>query len=353
VRESFRDRDPVKVGVVSMALLLVVTGLALNAGPIYQALTSRTYTALFTDAGGVKPKDPVKVNGVKMGMIDSVEVEGDHVAITFKVRRDGRMGIDTRAVIKASTLLGFKVLALEPHGPGELEDGAVIPVERTDPGYDITTALAQLSRTSEQLDKPGLRRALDTVSTTLADTPKPLRGALQGLDRLTATLAARDDELRELLLHARPVTGVLAQRSQDLVTLVGQGERLVAALNARRQVIRELISRVNTTIDEVNGLVDDNRKQLGPALDGLKQVVDLLERNDRNIAATVQGLNTYAGSLGEAVGGGPWFFASLANLPPTNFAPPLPLGANPLVRAPAPQGAALVPPPALPLRGGR
>jgi phospholipid/cholesterol/gamma-HCH transport system substrate-binding protein len=329
-----------------MVVLLALTGLALNAGPIQLKLTSRSYTALFADAGGLKPKDVVKVNGVKMGMVDSVEVEGDHVATTFTVRREGRLGIDTRAVVKASTLLGGKVLALEPHGPGELESGAVIPLERTDPGYDITDALSQLSRTSAELDKRGLKRALDTVSDTLADTPAPLHDALDGLNRLTAVLASRDDELRELLLHARPVIGVLAQRSQDLVTLVNQGDRLVGALNARRQVIQELIRRVNTTIEQVNGLVADNEKQLRPALDGLRQVVELLERNDRNIAATVQGLNTYAGSLGEAVGGGPWFFASLANLPPTNFAPPLPLGANPVVRAPGPVGAGLVAPPA-------
>jgi len=334
LRNSFRDRDPVRVAVVSLIVLVVLTGLALNAGPLLLKLTARSYVAEFSDAGGLKPQDIVKLNGVKVGVVDTVEIEGDHVSVHFTVRRVGRLGTATRATVKSATLLGSKFLAVEPHGPGELPADGMIPEERTDPGYDIADALARLSRTSEALNKRGLRRALNTVSDTLADTPAPLRGTLDGLNRLSNSLAARDVELRELLAHAEPVTAVLDQRSQELVTLVDRGNQLVTALNARRQVIRELITNANATIEQLNGLVEDNRGQLGPALDGLRRVVDLLDRNDRNIAATVQGLNTYAGSLGEAVGGGPWFFASLANLPPTNFAPPFPLGANPVLTSP-------------------
>jgi phospholipid/cholesterol/gamma-HCH transport system substrate-binding protein len=168
------------------------------------------------------------------------------------------------------------------------------------------------------------------VSDTLANTPAPLRATLTGLNRLSRTLASRDAALRELLEHANSVTGVLAHRGSDLVTLVSDGNQLVAALNARRAVIQELLINVTATITQLDGLVRDNQRQLGPALDGLRDVLALLTRNDKNVAAAIHGLNTYAGSLGEAVGGGPWFFASVQNLPPTNFVPPLPLGANPV-----------------------
>jgi phospholipid/cholesterol/gamma-HCH transport system substrate-binding protein len=292
-------------------------------------LTGRSYSAEFTDAGGLKPQDPVKVHGVKLGMVNSVTVEGDHVLVRFSLAHKGRLGTATRASVKSATVLGSKYLSVEPHGPGELPSGAVIPIERTDPGYDLADALSTLSRKSAALNKQGLKDALDTVSATLANTPAPLRGTLAGLNRLSGALAARDDEQRELLTHLRPVTGVLAQRSGDIVTLIGEGDKLVTALNARRTVIRQLLVNVTATIDQVNGLISDNQRQLRPTLDQLKRVVDLLTRNDKNIAAVVHGLNTYAGSLGEAVGGGPWFFASLQNLPPTNFVPPLPLGANP------------------------
>ncbi|HEY2202887.1 MAG TPA: MCE family protein [Pseudonocardia sp.] len=333
---SFSERNPVAVGAVAVTVLVVLLGLMLNAGPIYLAMVSGTYTAEFVDAGGLKPTDAVKLNGVKVGVVESVEIDGDHAAVRFSVQDVGRLGTGTRALVKTSSVLGSKFLGIEPHGPGRLPSGAVIPRERTDPGYDLTYALSRLSRTTEQLDTRRLTAALDTVSATLADTPAPLRGTLDGLRRLSGTLASRDDELRELLGHARSVTGVLARRSDDLVSLVTGGERLLAELNSRRAVIQQLLVTVTATVQQLDGLVTDNERQLGPALDQLRGVLDLLNRNDRNLAASIQGLNTYAGSLGEAVGGGPWFFASVQNLPPTNFVPPLPLGAHPLPSPPFP-----------------
>ncbi|HZZ50641.1 MAG TPA: MCE family protein [Pseudonocardia sp.] len=333
LKKSFQERNPVTLGAVALVAFLVLVGAGLNAGPLLLSLTGSSYTAELTDAGGIKPMDFVKLNGVKVGAVDAVELDGEHVAVRFSMQKVGRLGTATRVSIKTSTVLGSKYLAVEPHGPGQLESGAVIPVERTDPGYDLTNALSSLSRTSEQLDKRQLTKALDAVSDTLANTPAPLRATLTGLNRLSRTLASRDAALRELLEHANSVTGVLAHRGSDLVTLVSDGNQLVAALNARRAVIQELLINVTATITQLDGLVRDNQRQLGPALDGLRDVLELLKRNDKNVAAAVHGLNTYAGSLGEAVGGGPWFFASVQNLPPTNFVPPLPLGANPVAPA--------------------
>jgi phospholipid/cholesterol/gamma-HCH transport system substrate-binding protein len=322
--KSFRERDPVKVGIAGSLGMLALLIALFGVPGLLQSLASSTYTAQFSDVGGLKPQAVVKLNGVEVGAVKSVEIEGEHVAVRFSVRNVGRLGAATRASVKASSLTGGMFLGIEPAGPGRLPSGSVIPVQRTDPPYDVTNALATLSRTSE------LNRALNTLSDTLANTPAPLRGSLEGLSRLSRTLGSRDVALRELLGHANSVTGVLAQRSDDIIALVTEGNQLVAALNGRREVIQQLLGNVTATIEQLNGLVKDNQRQLGPTLEQLKGVLDLLNRNDRNIAATIHGLNTYAGSLGEAVGGGPWFFAFIQNLPPTNFVPELPLGAKPV-----------------------
>jgi phospholipid/cholesterol/gamma-HCH transport system substrate-binding protein len=311
---SFEERNPVKIAVVTLIAVGAVTALLFNSVVLHNALTRSSYTARVSEAGGLAEGDPVRLNGAKVGQVDDVRLDGEQVVVEFSIDDVGRLGEDTRASVSAETVLGTKFLGLHPAGPGRMQPGSEIPLERTSSPYDVTDALSTLTRKSADIDKEGLTRALDTVSTTLKDTPVPLRSALDGVNRVSQTIATRDAALRELLAHAQRVTDLLAKRSGDIVTLVGEGRQLLAELNRRREVIQDLIVNVTETIDQLRGLVKDNSDQLGPALDELKDTLDLLNRNDKAIDAIVHGLGAYAGSLGDAVGGGPWFYAYIANL---------------------------------------
>lgn len=328
LKKNFSERNPVTVGVYTLVGIVALSVVLFGASPVIRLLTSSSYTAVFSDAGGLQVGDDVRLNGAAVGQVDQVRLDGEHVAVEFTVPHVGRLGTATRAAIKADTVLGTRFLGVRPEGPGELPAGAVIPLERTNSPYDITQALSTLTEKSEQLDKQKLAEALDTINTTFADTPASLRVALDGVSRLSQTLGSRDEALRELLAHAQTVTGVLAKRSDNFVQVVSDGDRLLAELNQRRRLIQALLVHVTEVFDQLNGLVKDNKDQLRPALEELKDVLDLLNRNDKNLAAVIHGLNMYAGGLGEAVGGGPWFYAFIANLPPTNLVPGLPVGSG-------------------------
>ena len=77
-----------------------------------------TYTAAFSEAGGLKADDPVRIAGVRVGKVDKIELEGDHVKVSFLVKTDSEFGTETGASIRVNTLLGAMYLALEPAGSG-------------------------------------------------------------------------------------------------------------------------------------------------------------------------------------------------------------------------------------------
>jgi phospholipid/cholesterol/gamma-HCH transport system substrate-binding protein len=313
---SFADRDPVKVGVVGVIVIAVFGFLLYNSVAIFEALTRTSYSAQFIEVGGLASGSPVRVNGAQVGKVTGIELddECDCADVTFRIDDSARLGTSTRASISADTILGSQSLAIHPDGPGELEAGAVIPVDRTTAPYDLTNALQTLTSKSEQLNQVDLTKALDTISETFRDSPVPLRSTLDGVSRISRTIASRDQTLRELLAHAGSVTGVLSQRSTDLVTIASQGRLLLLELNQRQDDLRELFGNVTKTVDELRKLVNDNDDQLKPALKKLEDTLKLLEDNDKNLAAVIHGLKGYAGGLGEAIGGGPWFFAYLQNL---------------------------------------
>lgn len=65
---------------------------------------------------------------------------------------------------------------------------------------------------------------------------------------------------------------------------------------------------------QLSGLVQDNEAQLGPALDKLEQVSDLLIRNKDDIDLGLRRIVPFSTALGDAVASGPWFNAYISNL---------------------------------------
>ena len=83
-----------------------------------------TYYAAFSEAGGLKANDEVRIAGVRVGKVEKVELDGDHVRSPSGSRSGAEFGDETRADIKVKTLLGAMYLTLEPAGSGQLEEGA-------------------------------------------------------------------------------------------------------------------------------------------------------------------------------------------------------------------------------------
>src|SRR4051812_5928115 len=124
----FRERNPVKVGAVSLVVLVAIVLMAFKADSLPLIGGGDTYYAAFSDSSGLKPNDEVRIAGVRVGKVTGVGLDGDHVKVTFKISSSADFGKDTNAEIKVKTLLGAMFLALEPKGSGQLHAGSTIPV---------------------------------------------------------------------------------------------------------------------------------------------------------------------------------------------------------------------------------
>ncbi|MET9827977.1 MCE family protein [Streptomyces sp. NPDC006385] len=310
----FRERNPVVIGAVGLTVLALLTVAAFNADRLPVIGDGETYSAAFAEAGGLKPGDEVRIAGVKVGKVEEVGLDGDHVKVTFKIKGEPEFGTETGASIRVKTVLGAKYLALHPKGKGRLKPDSEIPLERTVPAYDVVQAFSDLTTTTEEVDTDRVAKALDTISTTFEDSPEEVRASIKGLSRISRTVATRDKALRELLDHANGVTGVLADRSEDFTALVKDGDKLFKELSKRREAIHKLLRSSAALGIQLSGLVQDNDKEIGPALKGLNRVVEMLERNQSSLDRSIRLLAPYVRVFTNTLGNGRWFDSYVQNL---------------------------------------
>ncbi|MFD6170532.1 MCE family protein [Streptomyces coeruleorubidus] len=310
----FRERNPLVIGAVGLTVLALLTVAAFNADRLPVIGDGETYSAAFAEAGGLKPGDEVRIAGVKVGKVEEVDLDGDHVKVTFKIKDEPGFGTETGASIRVKTILGAKYLALHPKGRGRLEPGSEIPLGRTVPAYDVVQAFSDLTTTTEKVDTEQLAKALDTISTTFEDSPSEVRASIKGLSKISRTVASRDKALGELLDHANGVTGVLADRSGDFTALVEDGDKLFKEINKRRAAIHKLLKTSAALGIQLSGLVQDNEKEIGPALKGLNTVVKMLERNQAGLERSIKLLAPYVRVFTNTLGNGRWFDSYVQNL---------------------------------------
>jgi phospholipid/cholesterol/gamma-HCH transport system substrate-binding protein len=313
----FRERNPVVVGAVSLAVIAALILAAFRAEDLPLIGGGDTYYAAFSEAGGLKANDEVRIAGIRVGKVQAVELDGDHVRVEFTVESGVGFGPGTSAAIKVKTLLGAMFLALEPAGQGQLDEGAVIPVARTTAPYDVVEAFSGLASRSERINTDRLAESLDTLAGLMRNTPEEFRGALQGMSELSRNIAARDAELNELLGNMEKVSRVLADRNEDLVRLMERGDVLFRALVARREAVHELLVATSELSRELTLLVRQSRADLKPALDHLDSVVDMLNKNQENLDNGLRLMAPFYRVFANTLGTGPWFDTYIQNLPPT------------------------------------
>lgn len=317
----FREMNKTAIGAVGITAIIgaLVFSFSLERLPLVGG--GDEFQAEFSEAAGLRPNDEVRVAGVKKGKVIGVDLAGDKVLVTMRLK-DVEFGRESRADIRIKTVLGRKFVMLTPAGVGQMEPGDTIPLARTSSPYDIAEAFQGLSATVGEIDEAQLAQAFTVLSDTFRDTPDEVKASLTGLSRLSRTIASRDAELKVLLDRSRGVTEVLAQRDEDLVAFMADASLLFDEVTRRRAAIDALLQSTIELSEQLRALVRENKAQLQPALERLRGVTDVLKANQANLDKALPRLAAFTRVFGNNLGNGRWFDTLVQNLTnPTGFQP--------------------------------
>jgi phospholipid/cholesterol/gamma-HCH transport system substrate-binding protein len=259
---------------------LIVAGTALIVRDVF--FGPRTITAYFTTATAIYPGDQVRVSGVKVGTIKTIQPEGKQAKMTLKVDHGVPIPADAKAVIVTQNLVAARYVQLTPayrtSGP-VMADGAVIPVERTAVPIEWDEVKTQL-----------MRLATDLGPNSKVSTPSIARF----VDSAANALQGNGDKLRQTLAQLSGVGRILANGSGNIVDIIKNLQTFVTALRDSNVQIVQFNDRLAT----LTSVVNDSKSDLDAALTDLSTAVGEVQRF---IAETRDQTSEQIARLGDAI----------------------------------------------------
>ncbi len=322
--KSFRDRNPYAVGVVSLLVIGLITGLAFMVGLLH--LLEHTYSmeGSFTDAAGLRKGDDVKLAGVKVGRVTGIEADRDEGLVTVKwVVNDG---VDIReeagADIALETLLGSKFVRITQPTEGDdlmadlPSDKRVIPVDRTTTPVDVFDLTREATDRIEATDNDRLNDLILQLAEITKDKRGTVTDLIDSVDTLASAINEREGQLDALLESADELASNLADKDQTLVTLIDSSRTILDFLIQRRDELAAALGAGSDAVRSLSVLIDANAAELDAILDDLHPTLATVDANmpQLNRALAITGPAFYGQSL--AGTHGPWQDIYVAALGP-------------------------------------
>lgn len=292
-----------RVGVIGLAVVALLGALILATSVF--PFGKKTYTAVLEHTAGVRVGEEVQVAGVGVGDVRSIELDGKKVRVEFTVDSDIELGDRTTVEVKVATLLGTHFLLVKPQGEGTLQDDTV-PMSQTRVPFNLQDVINETGDLSAKLDVDTITDALAEVSKTFDKSREEFLPAMRGISDLSKMFAKRSDDLGTLLESTSTFSEQLSGNTDDITVLMQQSNILMKDLLAKKGDIHRLLVDLRAIGEELTGLMEENREDVGPMLDNLNNTIDLLERNHETLGRTADLLGPTARYFANATGAGSW-----------------------------------------------
>jgi phospholipid/cholesterol/gamma-HCH transport system substrate-binding protein len=306
-----------RVGVVMLVSVVVLsfTVLYIGGGGGSPFASKYRLVALMSDVNGLKPGAPVRVGGVEVGTVTSVQLGGAEKAGLVEVwmrldqRVHGQVTTESRVSLGTLGLLGEKALDISPANRGiPLEDGSVVPSDPQDPFKGLLTdagqSTAYLRRILARMDAGEglLGKALrdDELYNRMTDVSGRLQAVLTKLESEASPMGrlVNDRQMSERMASSMRGIEAAAARleaGQGALGVLSKDEELAHDIKALTASLTELSGRVQKGEGTVGRLV--NEDTLYVKLDRLTTRVDAvmaqLETGDGTAARALRDPELY------------------------------------------------------------
>jgi phospholipid/cholesterol/gamma-HCH transport system substrate-binding protein len=252
------------IGVVAVVVLAIVGFLGFTKDiPFTHGYILK---AQFESANSIRPNSPVRIAGVEVGKVKSIDaLQGTNAAVLTMELKDAALPIhqDATAKIRPRIFLeGNFFVDLKPGTPGApaLHSGDTLKISQTATPVQLDQVLTSLQSDS----RDDLKKVLDGVSTALNDTSGGQKSAAQSLNDAYADIPSAESssaQVFDALLGTEP--------GRDVARLIRGTANTAQQLDRNESQLQGLITNLNATMATFAGESGNLRasiRELAPTL---------------------------------------------------------------------------------------
>lgn len=219
-----------------------------------------SYGAMFTDVFGLREGDDVRIAGVRVGRVQGIELNGTLAKVSFEVQDGQRLPDSTTASVTYQNIVGQRYLALAQGHSGRgglLSPGGVIPVERTEPSFDIGILLNGYEPLFAVLDPAQVNNLTQAVIGSLQGDTGAFATLVDQTSTLTKTFTGRDDALDHVIGSLDRVVGSLAAQNRDFEEAIAATRAVVGQFDGRRPELVSSVGKMNAVVKNLSRIAHD------------------------------------------------------------------------------------------------
>ncbi|MFF0637891.1 MlaD family protein [Nocardia sp. NPDC004151] len=272
VDDATKQKRHLRQGVIGA--IVVVLGLT-AAGALYVIpFGKHTYTAELSEAQSVKAGDDVRVAGISVGEVKSLELKPDKVVMRFTVKSDVFLGDQTSLDIRMLTIVGGHYVAVFPAGSKPL-GSAAIPADRVRLPYSLIETFQDAATPLAKIDGSTLNQNLAALGNSIDGAPDTLRTTLRTVGTYVDALEKQRGQVSNAVSVADEYVRMYDGAKKDLGRLMDNANLLVTVLDDKHAEMAEAIRLLSDVLGRLGGLQptwSDLKPQLTDAITRLEQL---------------------------------------------------------------------------------
>lgn len=270
-------------------IALVVVAALIAAGVlwwVFDRMSTTRITAYFDRSVGIYEGSDVRILGVEVGKVDSVEPQGDQVKVVMHVDREYDIPAEAKAAQITPSVVADRYIQITPvyRGGPKMDREATIPRDRTVTPVEVDELYSSITDLSEALGPDGANA----------------EGAVNELVRTgAANLAGNGEALANSLTQLSTAARALSDSRSDIFDTVKNLQQFVNMLNRNDQQVREF----NVQLADLSTFLAGERQNLGEALNllsiALGDVARFVDANRDLVADNAAELTTLTQTLSD------------------------------------------------------
>lgn len=275
-----------RVGIFVLAAIAVFVYMGFSIGVFRFDLANYVrYTIYFTDVSGLSAKADVKIAGVKVGWVESIDLDdSDHAKTVIMVHKKYTLYEDAYAVVRQDGLLGGKYLELVSGDP-------MLP--RLEAGQ----TLSKPSKPSVSVDK--LLTQAQSIASNIEDVSATFRDALggdKGREQLEAILEGLNRAVTKFASFADTIDRSINRNEEKIDTFLAIGDEF---RELSRKLSDDVFPALKESMERISGIFDRDFNRIATRLESTAAALE-----DASIQARdgLRSVGSVAGKIDEGKG---------------------------------------------------